>query len=108
MPSARSRPRSGSGPGLMTLGALAFVGYAVIFFVRNFTDSFLELGIGPGQVSVGKGQIEEFSPSLYNYISHLPIAASRFLAATAVACSGSRSRLPPTTRTASTRSGTSG
>ena len=44
------------GTGLMTLGAAAFVGYAVIFFVRNFTDSFLELGIGRGQVSVGKGQ----------------------------------------------------
>jgi hypothetical protein len=38
----------------MTLGAAAFVGYAVIFSVRNFTDSFLELGIGRGQVSVAK------------------------------------------------------
>ena len=37
------------GTGLMTLGAVAFVGYAVIFFVRNFTDSFLELGIGPDE-----------------------------------------------------------
>lgn len=81
--------RSGSalraGTGLMTLGAAAFVGYAIIFFVRNFTDSFLELGIGPGQVSVGKDEIEAFSPSLYDYISHLHIAVSGFIAATGLA-----------------------
>src|SRR5262249_47492859 len=73
------------GTGLMTLGAAAFVGYAVIFFVRNFTDSFLELGIGCGQVSVGKDQIQEFSPSLYHYIGHLHIAVSGFIAATGLA-----------------------
>lgn len=73
------------GTGLMTLGAAAFVGYAVIFFVINFTDSFLELGIGIGQVSVGKDQIQEFSPSLYHYISHLHIAVSGFIAATGLA-----------------------
>jgi hypothetical protein len=73
------------GTGLMTLGAAAFVGYAVIFFVRNFTDSFLELGIGSGQVSVGKDEIQDFSPSLYHYISHLHIAVSGFIAATGVA-----------------------
>src|SRR5918996_833422 len=56
---------------LMTFGAIAFIGYAVIFFVRNFTDSFLELGIGAEQVSVGKTEIEAFSPSLYDYIGHL-------------------------------------
>jgi hypothetical protein len=74
-----------AGTGLMTLGAAAFVGYAVIFFVRNFTDSFLELGIGSDQVSVGKDQIQQFSPSLYDYISHLHIAVSGFIAATGVA-----------------------
>lgn len=73
------------GTGLMTLGAAAFVGYAVIFFVRNFTDSFLELGIGPDQVNVGKEQIQEFSPSLYHYIGHLHIAVSGFIAATGLA-----------------------
>jgi len=74
-----------NGVGLMSLGALAFVGYAVIFFIRNFTNSFLELGIGPGQVNVGKGQIKEFSPQLYDYISHLHIAVSGFIAATGIA-----------------------
>jgi len=78
-------PALRAGTGLMTLGAAAFVGYAVIFFVRNFTDSFLELGIGPDQVSVGKDEIETFSPSLYDYISHLHIAVSGFIAATGLA-----------------------
>ena len=73
------------GTALMTLGAVAFIGYAVIFFVRNFSDDFLELGIGSGQVSVGKSQIQEFSPSLYDYISHLHIAVSGFIAATGLA-----------------------
>ena len=70
---------------LMTLGAVAFIGYAIIFFVRNFTDSFLELGIGPGQVDKGKDAIEAFSPDLYHYISHLQIAISGFIAATGLA-----------------------
>jgi hypothetical protein len=74
-----------AGVWLMSLGAVAFIGYAVIFFVRNFTDSFLELGIGPDQVSVGKTEIEAFSPSLYDYISHLHIAVSGFIAATGLA-----------------------
>jgi hypothetical protein len=69
----------------MSFGALAFVGYAVIFFVLNFTDSFLELGIGRGQVDVDKTQIEDFSPSLYHYVSHLHIAVSGFIAATGLA-----------------------
>jgi hypothetical protein len=37
------------GSWLMGIAAVGFIGYAVIFFVRNFTDSFLELGIGPNR-----------------------------------------------------------
>ena len=69
----------------MLVAAVGFIGYAVIFFVRNFTDSFLELGIGANEVSVGKDRIIEFSPSLYHYISHLHIAVSGFIAATGLA-----------------------
>lgn len=74
-----------TGSGLMSFGALAFVGYAVAFFVLNFTDSFLELGIGREQVDVGKSEIQAFSPDLYHYISHLHIAVSGFIAATGIA-----------------------
>ena len=74
-----------AGATLMAVAAAGFIGYAGLFLVRNFTDSFLELGIGAGEVSVGKDQIQQFSPSLYHYISHLHIAASGFIAATGLA-----------------------
>lgn len=73
------------GSWLMGIAALGFIGYAVIFFVRNFTDSFLELGIGPGEVNVGKDEIQAFSPSLFEYVGHLHIAVSGFIAATGLA-----------------------
>lgn len=69
----------------MALAGLGFVGYAVLFLVRNFTDSFLELGIGQNEVNVGKDEIQAFSPQLYDYISHLHIAVSGFIAATGLA-----------------------
>ena len=73
------------GSWFMGLAAVGFIGYAVIFFIRNFTDSFLELGIGPNQVNVGKDQIQQFSPSLYHYVAHLQIAVSGFIASTGLA-----------------------
>jgi hypothetical protein len=86
-PAVRTRPGSGLNTGaiIMAVAGLGFVGYGVIFFIRNFTDSFLELGIGEGEVSVSKDQIQEFSPSLYHYISHLHIAVAGFIAAAGVA-----------------------
>ena len=69
----------------MGIAAAGFIGYAVIFFVRNFTDSFLELGIGPNEVNVGKDEIQAFSPSLFEYVSHLHLAVSGFIAATGLA-----------------------
>ena len=50
-----------TGATLMAVAAAGFIGYAVLFLVRNFTDGFLELGIGAGEVSVGKDQIQQFS-----------------------------------------------
>lgn len=89
---AATSPREASAEGalrtgslLMGIAAVGFIGYAVIFFVRNFTDSFLELGIGPNEVNVGKDQIVQFSPSLFEYIGHLHIAVSGFIAATGLA-----------------------
>ena len=82
-PTAEASLRSGSW--LMGAAAVGFIGYAVIFLVRNFTDSFLELGIGRSEVDVGKAEIEAFSPSLYHYIGHLHIAVSGFIAATGLA-----------------------
>ena len=70
---------------LMSIAAAGFIGYAVMFLVQNFSDSFLEVGIGPDQVDVTRAQIEAFSPSLYHYIGHLHIAVAGFIAATGLA-----------------------
>jgi hypothetical protein len=74
-----------TGAALMALAALGFIGYAVIFFVRNFSGAFLELGIGPEQVDVGRDEIRAFSGDLYHYVAHLHIAVSGFIAATGLA-----------------------
>jgi hypothetical protein len=81
--SATSAVRTGAT--LMAVAAAGFVGYAALFLARNFSDSFLELGIGPAEVDVGKDQIQQFSPSLYHYISHLHLALAGFIAATGLA-----------------------
>jgi hypothetical protein len=73
------------GTWIMGAAAVGFIGYAVLFFVRNFTDSFLELGIGANEVDVGKEEIAAFSPSLFHYVGHLHIAVAGFIAATGVA-----------------------
>ncbi|MEX2268594.1 MAG: hypothetical protein WEA75_07925 [Acidimicrobiia bacterium] len=77
-----------AGAAIMAVGGLGFIAYAVIFLIRNFSDSFLELGIGPDQVDVGNNQIERFSPSLHDYIGHLHIAVSGFIAAVGLAVIG--------------------
>jgi hypothetical protein len=69
----------------MGLAAVGFIGYAIIFFILNFTDQFLELGIGPEQVDVGKQEIQDFSPSLFQYISHLHLAVAGGIAAIGLA-----------------------
>jgi hypothetical protein len=78
-----SKLRTGSA--IMAVGGIGFIGYGVIFFIRNFTDSFLELGIGHNEVSVGKDEIKAISPSLYEYVGHLQIALSGFIAAAGLA-----------------------
>jgi phosphoglycerol transferase MdoB-like AlkP superfamily enzyme len=70
---------------LMSIAGLGFIGYGLIFFIRNFTGSFLELGIGEDQVGKSKDEIKAFDPDLYHYISHLHIAIAGFVAAVGLA-----------------------
>lgn len=74
-----------AGSALMALAGLGFIGYAVIFFVLNFTDSFLELGITDSEVDVSRSEIQAFSPDLFEYVSHLHIAVAGFIAAAGLA-----------------------
>lgn len=83
--SATDESRLRLGSVIMAVGGLGFLGYGVIFFFRNFTDSFLELGIGPEQVDVGRTEIQAFSPQLEHYISHLHIAVAGFIGAAGIA-----------------------
>lgn len=69
------------GAGLMSLAGLGFVGYGIIFFVMNFSEQFLELGITEGEVPVGRGEITAFSPELFHYVSHLHLAIAGMLIA---------------------------
>lgn len=69
------------GAGLMALAGIGFVGYGIIFFVMNFSEQFLELGITEGEVPVGRGEIQAFSPELFHYVSHLHIAIAGMLIA---------------------------
>lgn len=73
------------GSGLMALAGIGFIGYGVIFFILNFSDSFLELGISTAQVDVGRTEIQGFSNELYHYISHLHIALAGFIGAVGLA-----------------------
>lgn len=73
------------GSAFMALAGIGFIGYGIIFFIRNYTDSFLELGIGPNEVNVGKDEIVTFSPELFHYIGHLHIAVAGFIAACGLA-----------------------
>lgn len=74
-----------TGSALMAVAALGFVGYAVIFFTLNFTGAFLEFGISEHEAGATREEIQAFSPDLYEYISHLHIAVSGFIASTGLA-----------------------
>jgi phosphoglycerol transferase MdoB-like AlkP superfamily enzyme len=86
--STLSRPEPASlrwGVWLMSAAGVAFIGYGIIFFIRNFTGDFLELGIGEGQVASSKDEIKAFDNDLFHYISHLHIAIAGFIAAVGLA-----------------------
>ena len=80
---AETRLRVGSW--LMALSALGTIAYAAVFLAVSFTSRFLELGIGPEQVDVGRTEIRAFSPSLLHYIGHVHIAVAGFIAAAGLA-----------------------
>jgi hypothetical protein len=79
--------RLSRGGAIMALAGLGFVGYGLLFLVQNFSG-LLELGISEAEVDVGRVDIQQFSPTLYHYLSHLQIALAGFIAATGLAVAG--------------------
>jgi hypothetical protein len=69
---------------VMTIAALAFIGYAVAFFIRNLTGTGFELGVDTLN-GVTREQLNALNPAIVHYIGHLHVATAGFIAATGVA-----------------------
>lgn len=72
------------GSWLMFLAALAFIGYAVVFFLRNFFSSGFELGVQTIGGST-RAALQASNPELLYYVGHLHVATAGFIAATGIA-----------------------
>jgi hypothetical protein len=72
------------GAGLMLIASLAFIGYAVVFFFRNFAGGGFELGVTTLN-GVTPDNLDALNPAIMHYIKHLHLAISGFIAATAIA-----------------------
>jgi integral membrane sensor domain MASE1 len=75
------------GAGLMVLGALIFLAYAVVFCARSFSHVGFELGVETLN-GVTRAQLDQLNPGVMAYIQHLHVAVSGFIAATAIAVCG--------------------
>src|SRR6266571_1706251 len=69
---------------LIALAGIGLIGYAILFLVVNFT-SFIELGLGEAETGATDASVLAFSPKFHDYVSHLQVALSGFIAATGIA-----------------------
>src|SRR5436190_13343633 len=81
---ATQNPGLKQGAVLMVIAALAFIGYAVVFFVTNFTGTGFELGVETLN-GVTRDQLNALNPAIVHYIGHLHVATAGFIAATGIA-----------------------
>ncbi|MGI8527602.1 MAG: hypothetical protein ACR2K5_15810 [Pseudolabrys sp.] len=77
-------PRLNQGAGLMLIASLAFVGYAVAFFLGNFAGGGFELGVTTIN-GVTPAILNNLNPAVMHYIMHLHVATAGFIAATGIA-----------------------
>lgn len=68
----------------MAASAVAFIAYAVLFFILNFWGSGFELGVAAINGTT-REQLMQFNPAVFYYISHLHTATAGFIAATGIA-----------------------
>lgn len=81
----RSQLRDGSL--LMTAAGVAFVGYGVVFLIRDLAGAGFELGVETlGDFT--RAELSAAHPEILHYISHLHIATAAFIIATGIAVSG--------------------
>jgi hypothetical protein len=72
------------GAGLMLIGSLAFIGYAMVFLFRNFTGDGFELGVQTLN-GITRDNLNAVNPAIMHYIGHLHVATAGFIAATGIA-----------------------
>jgi hypothetical protein len=72
------------GAALMLIASLAFVGYAIVFLIRNFIGGGFELGVDTLN-GVSRQNLNDLNPAVVHYIGHLHVATAGFIAATGIA-----------------------
>ena len=71
----------------MIVGAVMFLAYAIVFIFRAFSGTGFEIGVTTLN-GVTPAQLNQLSPAVMAYITHLHVATAGFIAATAVAVIG--------------------
>ena len=79
----QENPSLRSGAIVMLVGALSFVGYAVVFFFRSFGEGF-ELGVETLNGAT-QADLNAVNSAIVPYIGHLHVATAGFIAATGIA-----------------------
>lgn len=72
---------------LMALAGVAFVGYGLVFLLRNFLGTGFEIGVDTID-GVTRAELEALEPAIVHYISHLHVATAAFIIATGIAVAG--------------------
>lgn len=71
----------------MVAGAVLFLVYAIVFLFRAFSSAGFEIGVATLN-GVTPEQLDQLSPAVMTYITHLHVATAGFIAATAIAAIG--------------------
>ena len=72
---------------LMAVAGAAFIGYGVVFFIRDLVGGGFELGVDTLN-GVTRAELAAFSPASVHYISHLHVATAAFIISTGIAVTG--------------------
>lgn len=69
---------------VMFIGAVSFIGYAIVFLFRNYFGGGFELGVETLN-GVTRAELDALNPAIVPYIGHLHVATAGFIAATGIA-----------------------
>lgn len=71
----------------MAFAGIAFVGYGLVFLVRNFAGGKFELGVDTIN-GVSRADLNAFEPAVLHYLNDLHVATAAFIASTGIAVTG--------------------